>query len=755
MAVRPDRLVAHTPPEGSDKWHYLDEHLRDVATLASEFAAPFGGQGLAWWAGIYHDLGKAHPSFQDYLWKNYLEPNKKHPTVDHKTAGAVVGYDLFRLEPLAHMILGHHGGMSDLADVQLRLKAFPQTDTERLNTSRSRFDTLDLTSNAPAPIPPSWITGDLLEVDVLQRMLFSALVDADALDTEAHMNRVNAGVRNESWPTVGELHERFMTDQRALETRIAASAVADSKVNGVRREVYEACIERAFWSPGFFRLTVPTGGGKTRSSLGFALEHSMHWKKRRIIVAVPYLTITEQTAKVYRDALGEDALIEHHSGINPPDRHEHPDDRETAAERRRQLVAQNWDAPLIVTTTVQLFESLFTNRTSRARKLHNIANSVIILDEIQTVPAQFRAAIFDMLREMVAHYGVSVVLSTATQPVLDTIVDQLGDADEVRELAPHPEELFAELRRVEYCLPCLSEKWDWPRLAGELRDAEQAMAIVNTVADAATLFSELDDSEAFHLSTRTCGQHRRDTLDLIRRRLTTGEPCMVVSTQLVEAGVDLDFPTVFRALGPLDSIVQAAGRCNREGKLAKPGRVVVFEPLDGGMPPGIYRQGAQEGLIMLRDVSTDLHHPEVFTTYFQRLYGLADADPKDVQGKRRHRNFDAVDEVFEIIDDDTFPVFVDYRGIEGGPDHGDRWERVQANLEAHQRAGLGVKGLLRRLMREAQPWLVAVRLRRKDELLDKGIIQPMIDDIVWRWTGVYDRKLGIQDHRIDVNWTVI
>lgn len=749
MAERPDRLVAHTPPKGSSEWHYLEDHLRAVAEMASDFAGTFGGGGLAWWAGIYHDLGKAHPDFQDYLWKNFVNPKKKHPTVDHKSSGAAVAFERYGLEPLAHMILGHHGGMGDLEDVQLRLKAFPHLEAERLATSRTRFETLDLLFDAPTLAPPAWMTGDPLEVDCLQRMLFSALVDADALDTEAHTNGDAAAVREQAWPSISELHDRFMKDQRAFEVQVSTSPGAESPVNHVRHEVYEACLAGAELKPGFFRLTVPTGGGKTRSGLAFALRHGVVWKKRRVIVAVPFLTITEQTVDVYRRALGDDALIEHHSGIDPPNERDDPDGSERSAEWRRQLVAQNWDAPLIVTTTVQLFESLFTNRTSKARKLHNIADSVVILDEIQTVPTAYRAAIFDMLRELVAHYGVSVVLSTATQPVLDTIVKQLGEVGGVRELSPEPQRLFNQLKRVTYELPCLDDQWDWARTSEEMRCTAQALTIVNTVADAAALFGVLDDGEAFHLSTRMCGAHRRDTLDQIRRRLQRKEPCLVVSTQLVEAGVDLDFPTVFRALGPLDSIVQAAGRCNREGKLAEPGRVVVFDPLDGGMPPGIYRQGAQEGLIMLHDVSTDLHHPEAFTTYFQRLYGLADADPKNVQGQRRHRNFDTVDEVFEIIDDDAFPVFVDYRGIEEGPDHSDRWEHVRANLEDQQRRGSNVKGLLRRLMREAQPWLVAVRLRRKDELLDKGIIQPMIDDVVWRWTGAYDPKQGIQDHRIE------
>ena len=649
MAIRPGRLVAHTPPPGGD-WHYLDDHALAVAQLAAEFANVFGGHDVARWLGLLHDAGKAHPGFQTYLLACAQEPKRKHPTVDHKTTGAAA---LSSFEGLSQVLLGHHGGLSDSSAVIARLRDFIQHDRDRFNDAWSRFIGLGIVLPGNAPTLPHWASETPHTYEFFLRMVFSCLVDADAIDTEHHWTPEATEARELDTPSLQTLWSRFSEDQSRLMANVETSPAGSSPVNAVRADVYNACVERASLPPGFFRLTVPTGGGKTRSSAAFALRHAIAHGLRRVIYAVPFLTITEQTVDVLRDAFDDDrAVLEHHSGIVPTN--DSPTGEETAEERWRQLATDNWDAPLVVTTTVQLFESLLGRKSRQCRKLHNIARSVIILDEFQTVPAHLRATIFDVLQELVAHYGVSVVLCTATQPVLDTVEQDLAARGlAVTELAPDSGTAFRVLERVRYEWP--EEPWSWGRIAEEMESVPSALAIVNTVRHAAELFTALHDPDAFHLSTRMCGAHRRDVLAEIRQRLRGDQPCRVVSTQLVEAGVDIDFPVVFRALGPLDRIAQAAGRCNREGRLPDKGRVVVFQPEDDSMPGGAYRTGTDVTETMRSEGLIDFTDPTTFDTYFRILFADTDADERDIQHYRAERYYKEVADRFRIIDDDTFP----------------------------------------------------------------------------------------------------
>jgi CRISPR-associated endonuclease/helicase Cas3 len=343
----------------------------------------------------------------------------------------------------------------------------------------------------------------------------------------------------------------------------------------------------------------------------------------RIIVAIPYTSIIEQSVDVYRGIFGADNVLEHHSAVAS---HDDPSDPLSYREVWARLASQNWDAPIVVTTTVQLFESLFANRPSTCRKLHNIARSVVILDEVQTLPPELLTPILDVLQDLVDHYHVSVLLCTATQPALQD-GPYLRGLREVREIIADPTQYFAALKRVRYELPAPGERWAWDRVATEMQSVDQGLAIVNTKQDALRLLDALDDPAAFHLSTLLCGAHRRDVLREIRRCLEAGEVCRVVSTQVVEAGVDLDFPLVLRALGPLDRIVQAAGRCNREGRLAA-GRVVIFVPEEGTLPRGAYDTGAATALSLLSRPGADLHDPLLYRTYFERLYQVIPLDEK-------------------------------------------------------------------------------------------------------------------------------
>ena len=722
-----ERLVAHTPPAGQSHWHYLDEHATSVARRAARFASPFSGQDIAWWLGLVHDAGKAHPDFQAYLDACQREPDGRHPTVDHKTTGAAA---LSSSEALAQIILGHHGGLPNRSGATARLRAFIGNERERFYVAWTAFTSLGIVPSGALPTLPEWATATPMTEEFFVRMVFSCLVDADALDTEAHWSPDATEIRDQDMPDLHGLWDRFRTSQSALMNTVASGPSADSPVNRVRSDVYEACVARAVFPPGVFRLTVPTGGGKTRSATAFALQHAIRNNMRRVIYAVPFLTITEQTVDVLRHAFGEDGVVlEHHSGIVPAN--DSDIGEETDGERWRQLATDNWDAPVVVTTTVQLFESLLGRKTRQSRKLHNIARSVIILDEFQTVPAHLRATIFDVLRELVANYGVSVVLCTATQPVLDTIEQDLeAQGIVVTELAPDPVTAFRVLERVRYEWP--EEAWSWERVAEEMARTPSALAIVNTVRHAAELFTALDDPEAFHLSTRMCGAHRREVLRAIRQRLQDSLPCQVVSTQLVEAGVDIDFPVVFRAIGPLDRIAQAAGRCNREGRLPEKGRVVVFSPEDDRMPGGAYRIGSDVTQTMRAEGLVDFANPQTFDSYFRILFAESGADERNIQHYRAERYYEEVANLFRMIDDDTFPLVVPY-----GDTARDALGRLR---DAAARPGRRLKGAFR----DIQPFVVTCRTYESARFEAAGLIEQILPGL-WEWTDArsYDARLGL------------
>ncbi len=741
-------LYAHTPNQDGE-WHLLDDHLQRVAERAAEYARAFGGEELAYWAGAWHDAGKASEAFQRYLHQCAREPGRRFPTVDHKGAGTLQALSF--ADALAFLIHGHHGGLPDQGALRSRLKELNDPRSVRGALAREAVQRVLTDGVIPAgarsgePVFPDFVT-DELALESFLRLLFSALVDADCLDTEAHGDP-EAAARRDAQADLAALRDRVVAEQQQL------MAGATGPVNAIRREVYEACLAAAALPPGFFRLTVPTGGGKTRSALAFALHHAVTHNLRRVITVCPYLTITDQTADVYRAILGgEGAVLEHHSDAS---RHDDPEGEPAPEAVWRRLAAQNWDAPVVVTTAVQFFESLFGHRTTACRKLHRIARSVVILDEVQTLPPKLLEPMLDMLRRLVEQFGATVLLCTATQPALADAPGFRG-LPNVREIVPDPPRLFRVLKRVRYEWPV--EPWTWDRVAEQMRGAAQAMAVVNTKADALALLDALADPDALHLSTLLCGAHRRDVLAVIRERLRRGKPCRVVSTQVVEAGVDLDFPVVLRALGPLDRIVQAAGRCNREGRLAE-GRVVVFQPAEGGLPAGAYRTASDVTRLLLRAGGVDPDHPDTFLTYFAQVFRGVDLDARRIQDLRRQLAFERVAREFRLIDDDTVSVFVRYRGIgrvgegfgAGGVDH----EAVTRRLmdEAQSLDGRVARAWAER----AQPYLVALPRRSAERLAADGAVSELIGDI-WLWHGEYDPVTGlgqVDAARLDVAELVV
>lgn len=688
--------------------HLLLDHLTTVARDAQEFMGDHPLSQLAYFAGLWHDVGKSDPEFQDKL----RSQNNRH--VDHKGAGVGLA-ELANCLPLKFILMGHHGGLPDKQEIP---SWYNSLDNQRLTGV-----TQSMISEMSALVPTNEVAGQLAhsmaghkdaEVEMLIRMLFSTLVDADFLDTEAHFHPEKAPLRG-SRATPQELWDLF---QQYHHKR--ASCDPDKSVNRIRNEVYQASLPKAEGTQGFYRLTVPTGGGKTLTSLGFALKHLQRHNLKRVIYAIPYTSIIDQVAFEFKKIFPDEWVLEHHSNVRWFESEEHP----TKKELRARLASENWDMPIIVTTTVQLFESLFANRTSQCRKLHRLIGSVIILDEVQTLPLSLLPVIMDGLRSLVSHFQVTVVFCTATQPALDRFFSDYPDIL-VREIAPDPPGLFTSLQRVNYN-DKTDEAWSWAKIAQEIRRHDRVMAVVNTKQDAAHLWREMNDSDVWHLSSAMCPAHRKTVLEAIRHQLDDRGTCWLVSTQVVEAGVDLDFDAVYRALGPLDRIVQAGGRCNREGQLEK-GEVTIFRPEEGGMPPGEYRTLTAIAQQFLADDLLDLNNPATFPKYFDRGYKDITMDRDGIQAKREKLRFKEVSGLFQMIPDDTVTVIVKYAPAV------DEIERLVKRLQRGD-------GNPRIILRQLQPYMVSIRryAYEKHAQLTEEIMPG-----VYYWYGQYHEHLGL------------
>jgi CRISPR-associated endonuclease/helicase Cas3 len=635
--------------------HELADHLQATADLAAQFAEDMQSANWARLAGLWHDLGKYQPAFQDYIKKNSgYDPKlpKTKAKVDHYSVGAVYAQQQFKQQQIgmifAFLITGHHGGLKDKNEATLCL-GHEQEGLEKQKLLQDSLAQSPPDSVLQAlPLPPESFKGR--DPALWIRLLFSCLVDADFLDTEAFMDTDKAKQRG-NYRDLKTLLALFENHMQKLEKKATTSTL-----NTLREQIRHDCIAQATQPQGIFSLTVPTGGGKTLSSLAFALHHALAHGKKRIIYVIPYTSIIEQTAQIFREIFGED-LIEHHSNLDS--------DKETY---RSRLACENWDAPIIVTTSVQFFESLFAAKTSRTRKLHNILNSVVILDEAQLLPADFLKPILKTIQELANNYRVSFLLMTATQPALNARNDfgqRFEGLKNVKELMADPEKLAQDLQRVQIELPDDFEKTNtWEEIATKLQKHEQVLCIVNTRQHCRDLHALLPQ-DTVHLSALMCGEHRSWVITEIKEKLDAGAPIRVISTQLVEAGVDIDFPVVYRALAGLDSIAQAAGRCNREGLLESPlkGQVVVFVP-QHQPPAGILRQGKEVTCMLFKTLTTSNNplSPKNFTRYFEELYGHRGdlLDKKGILRSLSDMQFKKVGEEFRFIEQPYKPVIVRY-----------------------------------------------------------------------------------------------
>ncbi len=650
-----EEFYAHST-DSTDKsdWQSLEEHLQSVAKQTEEFASVFGAGDWGQMAGMLHDAGKTTWAFQ-----RRLEGCSQR--VDHATFGARLAQEYGgRLGLLlSYMIAGHHGGLPNGGAQEGELH-------HRLIHGKVPEDAilLPVADVKKELLTPFQLSSEKLagfSLAFFTRMIYSCLVDADFLDTEAFCSPQKRADR----PVVDSRQISSLQTKLADHLTRLAESSSPTLVNLQRREILEQCRDKAGLPPQIFSLTVPTGGGKTLSSLAFALDHAVANKQRRIIYAIPFTSIIEQNAEVFQKILGREAVLEHHCNYKEKDEHE-----VAAYDRRRGLATENWDAPLVVTTNVQFFESLFSNKPSRCRKLHNIAASVIILDEAQAIPTEYLEPCLAALSELVEHYSCTVILCTATQPALDDQSSLRSALPEIREIIDVPQRYYMALCRTQVVfVGALADDELARRLAAE----NQVLCIVSTKSQARALFELLRGEQGvYHLSTNMYPEHRRRVLADIRERLKVEpkQPCRVISTSLVEAGVDLDFPVVYRAMAGLDSIAQAAGRCNREGRLnehGRLGRVYVYLPEKPPRMPWLKRCATRAEETLRSLPSEDPLGLVAMRRYFELLYDVQDLDKKQILSRFPTRRqltpelyfpFRDVAQDFRFIDDDSVGVII-------------------------------------------------------------------------------------------------
>ena len=669
--------LAHSPTEEQPGGQLLKEHLENVSRLGEAFCSAFGAEKDGRLCGLYHDIGKYSPAFQ-----RRLEGGQER--VDHSTAGALLMFDK-RNVPVAMCIAGHHAGLADLGTKN----DLAETFMGRINNAKKGGleDCSAWRAELPDTIPQGGENRVGLGNYFYTKMLFSALTDADWLDTEAYFLNQRLSLTTAS---IDDLLKK-------LNMYIAPWWNAESEINICRCKILKSAIEHGNDSPGLFSMTIPTGGGKTVSSMAFALNHAVEHQMHRIIYVIPYCSILEQTQSIFEKIFGNEKVTAHYSGAEFST-HEGEEDK-------RVFSTENWEAPIILTTAVQFFESIYSNKPGKNRKLHNIAKSVIVFDEAQMLPVPFLRPCLAAICELVKNYGCSAVLCTATQPAVEGLLREYAPDASVRELCPEPEKMYQAFRRVNYIDDGeLSDE----ELIERLRERRQVLCVVNSRRQAQALYHALgENEESFHLSTMMTPYDRRRLLREIRARLNDGRACRVISTSLIEAGVDVDFPEVYRALAGLDSIIQSGGRCNREGKRsAEESQVHIFRT--SAKAPRMLEQNISAAERILRTCQ-EADSPAAIHAYFEfLLYTLKDdrqLDEKDILNHVRNLRFKSAAEAFKLIDGADYTIYIPV---------GEGKDLIQK---------LRKDGPSRELLRKLGPYTVAVYRQYFTQLCDNGMLE--------------------------------
>lgn len=704
-----------------------DEHQKGVAKIAASFAKRFELPSWGYALGLLHDKGKERAAFQQYIRKvNGLSTDDKKHYNDHAHAfvGGILAKDFMGkdvLNLLANQIISHHTGLYDYVEAENILQEKPLP--EEIDKDNINID-IPLLYKEFLESPFSKFKVDRKHFHHLSRMLFSCLVDADRLDTEQFMN-LESWQKRKCSSTVVDLLPKLEAHLQKLQLD-----AVDTEVNRIRRKVQEQCSKTSLGEKGFYSLTVPTGGGKTLSSLLWAMKHAANHAMNRIIIAIPYTSIIVQTAGLLKKIFGEENVLEHHSNFNPDDI------KNEEVREKAKLATENWDYPIIVTTNVQLFESMFSNRPSDCRKLHNIVNSVIILDEVQTLPTDFLQPIVDAMKAYQKMFGVSILFTTASQPVLSGLIEGANPKvgfkgiEHIMEIIPTEFALHDKLRRVKLEIDNTGKTYD--EIAAKVSEYDKVLCIVNTCKDAKELYNRLpDEGVKIHLSRMMCPAHISETICKIKALLKDeAHPIVrVIATQLVEAGVDIDFPVVFRQEAGLDSVLQAAGRCNREGK-NRIGHTFVFS-LSAEKRILFGSMAAANNARLNLPTDSDWFAPSTMEKYFQQLYFRKDTfDKKDMKHylyKLDELCFETASKEFRLIDDDGMNVIVN-------------WENSMGLVENLKKSGCTYS-----LMKQLAKFTVGVHRSNFSQLIKYGAVEEILEGIyVLADRAQYDNAIGLK-----------
>lgn len=713
------KFYAHSE-NNEGKKHGLAEHLKQTALLAESFSCEQRYKDLFKMTGMLHDFGKYQPDFQAYLVNG-----GKRGSVPHASWGAGLARSQRMIEA-SIVIDGHHKGLPDNAAWKADTEPYIRGEIQNFDRVKDLFNE-EMGGEFEKKIDKI-VFRDSFQRESVIRYLFSVLTDADWLSTEKHFNRNVSELRSNASLSIDEMLER-------LEGELLKKST-EGEINRLRNEAREEVLLKAELPQGFYSLSLPTGMGKTLTSIAWALRHAKQHHLKRIIVVLPYINIIDQTAQVLKDVFGEELVLEHHTSFNEGQ----PDGNEdySVSQKRKQIACENWDFPIVVTTTVQFFESLFSNKPSKCRKIHNIAESVVIFDEIQALPKEVILPTIQMLKDTQMMMKISYLFCTATQPAFEKRL-RFDGIESINPLIADPSVLYEKTKRVEYSRIRDLEPVDCETLLELVKGKDcSALVIFNTKKDALGFFNALGSGEIgrklYHLSTSMCPMHRKSVINNVRHDLHKKKKILLIATQLIEAGVDFDFPCVFRAMAPLESIIQSAGRCNREGKMNGYGDVFLFKLKDSGMPDPTYAACAGHAEAFL----DRLHGHEVFNEYYAQVVNLyIDPDKYHINEARKKFNFETVNDGYRIIRNQTEGLYIYNYGKES---------RELLHTLEHK------EFLSRDDYRKMQRYTVQVYNRF---LIQNSAMYKMMSQGFLVWYGNYDKETGISILSFDADKLVV